>query len=173
MKLYTFSYAGQHRIGAESNGQLIDLPAAYSAMQDVRGGKARAPTALPSEMLTFLRLGDSALNVARDIVAFMQKRPALPVGVRATYLLDQVKVLAPIRPGKILCSGINYKGHAQENPGAKMPTEPFFFSKLPSAVIGPNEPIVHPAASQQLDYEVEFAVVIGRKMRNTPEAGVM
>ena len=47
---------------------------------------------------------------------------------------------APVRPGKVLCSGINYKGHAEENPNAKMPTEPFFFAKLPTSVVGPGTP---------------------------------
>jgi 2-keto-4-pentenoate hydratase/2-oxohepta-3-ene-1,7-dioic acid hydratase in catechol pathway len=51
------------------------------------------------------------------------------------------RLLAPIpRPGKILCSGINYASHKEENPDAVFPDEPFFFSKLPSAVIGPGEP---------------------------------
>ena len=45
------------------------------------------------------------------------------------------RLLAPIRPGKILCSGINYASHAEENPDAKMPEEPFFFSKLPSCLL--------------------------------------
>lgn len=174
MKLYTFSHFGQQHIGAALKGQIVDLAAAYGAMRNIRGAKPGAPPALPPDMLSFLRLGDSALAAASDTLAFMDKRPALPVGVRVTYLLDEVKILAPIlRPGKILCSGINYKGHADENPGAKMPSEPFFFSKLPSAVIAPNEPIVRPKASQQVDYEVEFAVVIGKTMKNTPEPEVM
>ncbi len=171
MRLYTFSHQGRPRVGAELKGQLVDLCAASDALATVRGSKREA---LPADMLSFLRLGEPALNAARDALAFVAKRPALPVGIQVTYSLEVVKVLAPIpRPGKILCSGINYKGHADENPGAKMPTEPFFFSKLPSAVIGPNEPIVHPPATQQLDYEVEFAVVIGKAMKNTPEADVM
>jgi 2,4-didehydro-3-deoxy-L-rhamnonate hydrolase len=171
MRLYTFSYGGYQRVGAELKGQIVDLIAAHSAMLAVRGGKSNV---LPADMLSFLRLGEPALAAARDTLGFMTKRPALPVGTRVTYLMEDVKILPPVpRPGKILCSGINYKGHADENPGAKMPTEPFFFSKLPSAVIGPKEPIVHPKATQQLDYEVEFAVVIGKRMKNTPEAEVM
>lgn len=75
------------------------------------------------------------------------------------------RLLAPIRPGKTLCSGINYASHADENPGAKMPEEPFFFSKLPSAVIGPGAPIVIPRAQTLTDYEVELAMVIGRSGR--------
>jgi 2-keto-4-pentenoate hydratase/2-oxohepta-3-ene-1,7-dioic acid hydratase in catechol pathway len=70
--------------------------------------------------------------------------------------------LAPIaRPGKILCSGVNYASHKDENPDAVFPEEPFFFSKLPSAVIGPGESIVIPRPETQADYEVELAVVIG------------
>jgi 2-keto-4-pentenoate hydratase/2-oxohepta-3-ene-1,7-dioic acid hydratase in catechol pathway len=77
--------------------------------------------------------------------------------------------LAPLRPGKILCSGINYASHAEENPGATMPEEPFFFSKLPSAVIGPGAPIVVPRESTLTDYEVELAVVVGRGGRRIRE----
>jgi 2-keto-4-pentenoate hydratase/2-oxohepta-3-ene-1,7-dioic acid hydratase in catechol pathway len=83
--------------------------------------------------------------------------------------LDAVQLLAPIhRPGKILGSGINYAGHKQENPGAVMPTAPGYFAKLPSAVIGPGEPIVLPYPAAQVDYEVELAVVIGRPARGVP-----
>ncbi len=76
------------------------------------------------------------------------------------------RLLAPIpRPGKILCSGVNYASHSEENPEAVMPTEPFFFSKLPSAVIGPGEAIVIPSPETKTDYEVELAMVIGRTAR--------
>ena len=78
-------------------------------------------------------------------------------------------LLAPLRPGKILCSGVNYASHADENPNAVMPTEPFFFSKLPSAVIGPGEPIRIPRPTTQTDYEVELAMVIGRGGHRIPE----
>ncbi len=174
MKLFTFEISQCPRLGAQCGSQLVDLPVAYAAMLAARGPKPGTLNALPADMLTFLRLGEPAMAAARDTVAFMAKRPALPVGQRATYLFDEVKLLAPIpRPGKILCSGINYRGHLRENPGAKMPTEPFFFSKLPSAIIGPGVPIVHPKGTRQLDYEVEFAVVIGRTMRRTQECDVM
>lgn len=78
-------------------------------------------------------------------------------------------VLAPLRPGKILCSGVNYASHADENPDAVMPTEPFFFSKLPSAVIGPGEPIRIPRETTLADYEVELAMVIGTRGYRIPE----
>jgi 2,4-diketo-3-deoxy-L-fuconate hydrolase len=78
-------------------------------------------------------------------------------------------LLAPIRPGKILCSGVNYASHADENPNATMPEEPFFFSKLPSAVIGPGQPIRIPRATTLTDYEVELAMVVGVRGYRIPE----
>jgi 2-keto-4-pentenoate hydratase/2-oxohepta-3-ene-1,7-dioic acid hydratase in catechol pathway len=75
------------------------------------------------------------------------------------------RLLAPLRPGKILCSGVNYASHSDENPDAVMPAEPFFFSKLPSAVVGPGEPIVIPRPETKTDYEVELAMVIGGRAR--------
>jgi 2,4-diketo-3-deoxy-L-fuconate hydrolase len=84
------------------------------------------------------------------------------------------RMLAPIaRPGKILCSGINYASHKEENPDAVFPDEPFFFSKLPSAVTGPGEPIVIPRPATQTDYEVELALVVGRPARRVREADAL
>jgi 2-keto-4-pentenoate hydratase/2-oxohepta-3-ene-1,7-dioic acid hydratase in catechol pathway len=174
MKLYTFEIHGRHRLGAEWKGQMIDLETAWNAAIRARGLPPGTAAALPSDMLSFLRGGQPVFAAAREGMAFMAKRPALPVGEQALYPFSEIKLRAPVpRPGKILCSGINYRGHKEENPKATLPTEPFFFSKLPSAVIGPGEPIVHPRETQQLDYEVEFAVVIGRRMKNTPEGEVM
>jgi 2-keto-4-pentenoate hydratase/2-oxohepta-3-ene-1,7-dioic acid hydratase in catechol pathway len=174
MKLYTFEVTRQRRIGIECKGQLVDLPAAYAAMLSATPPKPDRLLSLPDDMPSFLRLGEPAIRAARETLTWVGKRPPMPVGERATYLFDEVKVLAPIpRPGKILCSGINYRAHMEENPGAKLPTEPFFFSKLPSAVIGPGEPIVHPRQTKQLDYEVEFAVVMGRTIKNMREEEVM
>jgi 2,4-didehydro-3-deoxy-L-rhamnonate hydrolase len=76
--------------------------------------------------------------------------------------LEPDGLLAPLRPGKMLFCGVNYPDHADENPDAVMPSEPFFFSKLPSAVVGPGEPIRIPSPETHADYEVELAVVIGR-----------
>ncbi len=86
----------------------------------------------------------------------------------------EVTLLAPIpRPGKVLCSGINYRSHATENPNAVMPEEPFFFAKLPSSVVGDGAAITQPRRSRQVDYEVEFCAVIGRTLHRADEAEVM
>lgn len=77
------------------------------------------------------------------------------------------RLLAPLpRPGKIFGSGINYAAHKEENPDADMPVEPGFFAKFASSVCGPGDPILLPAPSSHVDYEVELAVVIGRPGRD-------
>jgi len=175
MKLYTFSAdaRGLRRLGVEREGQMIDLPVAYAAMVEAQGPKAGMPRLLPPDMAGFIRMGAPALAAAGAVIEFLRKRPAVPVGDPLTYLFESVKIEAPLRPGKILCSGINYRNHQEENPDAKMPEEPFFFAKMPSAVIGPGAPIRKPRQTQQLDYEVEFAVVIGKRMQAAPESEVM
>jgi 2,4-diketo-3-deoxy-L-fuconate hydrolase len=87
--------------------------------------------------------------------------------------VEDARILAPLRPGKILCSGINYASHKEENPDAVMPEEPFFFSKLPSSVIGPGEPIRIPAEDTNTDYEVELSLVIGRTAKRVSEADAL
>lgn len=89
------------------------------------------------------------------------------------HALATVRLLAPLRPGKVLCSGINYKAHATENPNAKMPEEPFFFAKLPSSVVGPDVPVARHPRVTQMDYEVEFAAVIGAPLHQATETEVM
>src|SRR4026207_2087683 len=72
-----------------------------------------------------------------------------------------MKILAPVRPSKIVCVGRNYREHAAEL-GNKMPEEPLLFLKAPSAIIATGEEIELPAASQQVEHEGELGVVIGR-----------
>jgi 2,4-diketo-3-deoxy-L-fuconate hydrolase len=64
------------------------------------------------------------------------------------------------RPGKIVCVGLNYSDHAEEQ-GAELPTEPLLFAKWPSSFIGPGEAIVIPPIVTKCDYEAELGVVIG------------
>lgn len=72
---------------------------------------------------------------------------------------------APIaRPSKIICIGLNYRGHALET-GAAIPTEPVVFMKATTALSGPNDDVVLPRGSTKADWEVELAVVIGRRAK--------
>lgn len=80
---------------------------------------------------------------------------------------DIAKVLAPLEPGVILCSGMNYRKHAAEI-GAKEPAKPVLFIKTASCVQNPGDPILIPTTlpSDEVDYECELAVVIGKMARN-------
>ena len=73
---------------------------------------------------------------------------------------------APVpRPGKIICIGLNYRDHAAES-NMPIPEKPVMFSKFSNCVIAPGEPVVLPSTSQQVDYEAELAVVIGRRAKH-------
>jgi 2,4-diketo-3-deoxy-L-fuconate hydrolase len=170
MKLYTFEVAGGRHLGAEYAGRLVDLGAAHAALRDAIGGEAAA---LPTDMLAFIQAGPAALTAAAQAIAFAAEQGAA-ASQRLAYSFDQVRLRAPIaNPGKMLCSGVNYLGHKEENPSAVLPENPGFFVKLSSAIIGPGEPIVLPKVSDEVDYEVEFAVVIGRRLRKASEAEAM
>lgn len=104
------------------------------------------------------------LEGGRDYLAFAQQVAARPEAVK--YPCDQAKLYAPVHdPRKIVCIGLNYKDHAAES-GAPIPKEPILFSKFPTALIGHNEAIVLPPVSQEVDYEAELVIVIGRRGRN-------
>lgn len=74
------------------------------------------------------------------------------------------------RPSKIVCVGRNYAEHAKEL-GNELPKAPLLFFKPPSALVGVGAPIVLPAASQQVEYEAEIGVVVGRVLRNVDAEG--
>lgn len=96
-------------------------------------------------------------------VDFNFEPSAVPETV-TSFPLDEVKLLAPVVPSKIVCVGRNYREHAAEL-GNKMPDEPLLFLKAPSAVIASGEKIELPPASQQVEHEGELGVVIGRIAR--------
>ena len=113
-------------------------------------------------MLQFLNAGEAALALAKNAVASAHKRHLLPEA--------NVTLLAPVpRPGKIICLGHNYYDHMGKD--RTEPAEhPTFFCKTVNTVIGPGQAIVIPRASQQVDYEAELAVVIGKRARHvTPD----
>jgi len=82
--------------------------------------------------------------------------------------IDDVKLMAPVTPGKIICVGRNYAEHAAEL-GNEVPPEPLIFLKPPSSVIGPDEPVIYPSISERVDHEGELALVIGQRCRHLAE----
>ncbi len=128
--------------------------------------RARAPE-IPNDLVAFLERGSlaqarAALALGRRLVKEGKARDlAVP--------LAKVSLLAPIpRPRRnIFCMGRNYAEHAKES-GGSVPSVPVFFTKPPTCVVGPGAPVVHHKVTQKLDYEVELAVVIGKRGRDIP-----
>ncbi|KOV86923.1 2-hydroxyhepta-2,4-diene-1,7-dioate isomerase [Streptomyces sp. NRRL WC-3618] len=99
-------------------------------------------------------------------------RAALTAGELPELDPDGLRIGAPVaRPGKIVCVGLNYRDHAAET-GAAIPARPVVFMKDPGTVVGPYDQVLIPRGSAKTDWEVELAVVIGRRARylDGPEA---
>lgn len=148
MKLVTFIHNGQVRLGAlhtDEHGEwVIDFN--------------RLNSRLPSDMLGFLQAGPEVRPLAEKSLA--TAAPEQWLARRAVILKAPL-----LHPGKIIGIGQNYLEHARES-GASAPPYPIIFAKFANTIIGPGEPIIIPAAVSQPDYEVELAVVMGRRGRN-------
>ena len=161
MRLVTYraSVEAEARLGAIVGDAVVDL---------ARFGAARG-CALPSTMLEFIDLGPAAVQAASALLA--DAGGAFPIG--CAQPLANVRLLPPIpRPRKnVFGIGLNYTEHVAESAASldtspELPREPVIFSKPPTSVIGPDEPIVHDASiTQQLDWEVELAAIIGTRAK--------
>lgn len=128
----------------------------------VRVGDGVVPTKY-LDMIELLTDGDAGLAHARE---------SRDMGAESAIQPD--RILAPVpRPQKILGSGPNFLKHLEEEPGAILTDEQFFFSKLPSTVIGPGEPIEILRPDLQIDFEVELGIVIGKEARFVSEADAL
>ncbi len=144
MRLLTFTQGGKTRIGAQIDEEVVDFSVA-------------APD-LPTEMVVFLESGEEAMAKAKAGVQSGKGRIAF----------SEVRLEAPIlRPPKILAIGLNYAGHAAENK-IDPPPVPLVFNKQSLSSNGPYDPIHKPAESDQLDYEGELAIVVGKRCRRVP-----
>ncbi|MCT4535487.1 fumarylacetoacetate hydrolase family protein [Halodesulfovibrio sp.] len=86
------------------------------------------------------------------------------IGVTERFRLEEAQLLPLVNPSKVVCVGLNYKGHAAEL-GMPLPEEPMFFLKPPSSIINTGQPIYIPPQSTRVDYEAELAIIIGRETR--------
>ncbi|XP_056425186.1 fumarylacetoacetate hydrolase domain-containing protein 2 isoform X2 [Hyla sarda] len=141
--------AGQ-RIGLELEGEkVIDLTAFHPS--------------LPCRMREFLEGGEETLQIAKR---------ALDSG-QHILSRSQLSILSPItNPEKVICVGMNYVDHCLEQ-NVPVPKEPIIFSKFSSSIVGPYDSIVLPAESQEVDWEVELAFIIGKRGKNIKEQDAM
>jgi acylpyruvate hydrolase len=153
MKLITFELQGQTRCGAVEGR--LDEPA--GAVVDLHAADSRIPT----DLVEMLRGGSDLQDLAEQAVTATAPEQRLRV--------ENLHLLAPVpHPGKIICIGLNYRDHAAEA-NLPIPAEPVVFAKLGNTVNGPYDPIVLPRSTEQIDYEGELGVVIGRRCRGASE----
>ncbi len=188
MKLGTYMPKGaqtpQTGICAILGDELVDLNYAYAKYLREVDGELRAYEIahgrIPRDMIGFLQGGERAIKAAQQTLEYVQSRPELTglSGERLRYRLADVKLLSPIpRPGKILAAGKNYADHAKEGAKAGAGTSelrpfPGGFVKIPEVVIGPDDPVELAHVTTQLDYEVELALIIGKRCRYVPKEKV-
>ena len=166
MKLVTYIRQEVPRLGAIINGHVVDLEQATKVFQSETDNTPFL-TEFPHEMLALLRSDDETWQM---LAATLNWAESIPETVKPFfYPLDKVQLTAPLpNPSKIVCVGLNYHDHCREQ-GTEVPQRPLLFAKFPSTIIGPDDDITWPAnLTQQVDYEAELAVVIGRQGRNIP-----
>jgi 2-keto-4-pentenoate hydratase/2-oxohepta-3-ene-1,7-dioic acid hydratase in catechol pathway len=147
MKIATFEVAGRVTCGVVRDGGVVDAGA---------------------------RLGDQCPDVKALLAAGeLGRLEELAKAPTTDYALTDIKLLKPIvRPGKIVCVGINYPDrNAEYKDGSSLPKYPSIFVRFPASLVAHEEFLLRPPESQQLDYEGEVVVVIGRRCRRLKEAG--
>ena len=143
MRLASYTVRGRPSYGAVVGDGIVDLRMRFAS---------RHPT-----LVELLR--DHALDEARGMLK----------GVRPDFPLADVTLLPPlVAPEKILCIGINYANRNQDFDDPDVPRYPSMFFRAPSSLVAHGQPLVRPKVSEQLDYEGEIALVIGREGRHVP-----
>jgi len=119
-----------------------------------------------------VKYGLLAENIIRGIrgspFAHLKRLGSPPTLDGSTYKLEEVRLLAPCLPSKIVCLGLNYRSHVEETK-LSMPSVPLIFLKPSTAVIGPDDKIILPRGWKRIDYEGELGVVISKKAKDIPE----
>jgi len=171
MKLVSFTANNRRSIGVLLERKIIDLIAVYTERHDELSSDAGCIDS--PDMVQFLSQGEEAIETARQIVSFVESKISDKHAKKSEmncllFDLNAVKLHAPVsNPQKIVCLGLNYSDHAKEA-GKPEPKEPLLFSKPPTAIADPEQPIIYPEISKKVDYEVELALIIGKKGKDIP-----
>lgn len=155
MKLVTFEADGKKKVGAVRENHVVCLN-----------------EVLNQPDLTMFQLVEKGLDYVKEIEGHVGSADGEP-DHRTVFQLDEVVLKTPLEnPGKVVCVGNNYMDHCREQ-NVEPPEKPLIFSKWSSCVIGPNEPIVLPEESKQVDYEAELGAVIGKSGKNIEQASAL
>jgi 2-keto-4-pentenoate hydratase/2-oxohepta-3-ene-1,7-dioic acid hydratase in catechol pathway len=149
LKLAHYLKAGQTEVGIVEGDRIVDFERLLKNAGGHRG--LRTPGTI-DEILSYGLLDQLEKAWA-----------ATPVSKREYLPLASVRLQSPVlRPEKIYCAAVNYLSHGKEQKSI-MPEAPYFFTKFRNSIIGPEDPIVLPRTSKKVDWEVELAVVIGKR----------
>jgi 2-keto-4-pentenoate hydratase/2-oxohepta-3-ene-1,7-dioic acid hydratase in catechol pathway len=167
MKLLTYENQGSVSLGIEVNNFVLNLKALSATYNEVTNSTVE----LPDDMLSLIQLGEAGEKYLHSLVEWAEANADATKAFSFSY--EDVTVKAPIsNPGKVVCVGNNYMDHCREQ-NVEPPKKPMIFSKWASCIIAPDEDIVLPEDSVQVDYEAELAVVIGKKGKNISEEEAM
>jgi 2-keto-4-pentenoate hydratase/2-oxohepta-3-ene-1,7-dioic acid hydratase in catechol pathway len=165
MRLISYLDAGRPRLGARAKGSTVDLTAACSALLAERGSveaDALAATVIPPDIVAFLGGGERAMRAASEALEWAHEHPELAIGEATIELLPVIP-----RPPKIICVARNYAEHAAEAK-LELPEVPNLFIRFPRSLIAAGAPVLVPRVSEQVDWEAELAVVIGKPGKHIP-----
>ncbi|MFD2044669.1 fumarylacetoacetate hydrolase family protein [Ornithinibacillus salinisoli] len=164
MKFLTFQLKNESsKVGIFYQEKVLDLPKLTELFQQATNKDVPYITNLDS----LVHLNEEVMPVIRDIYEWAKENEKEVA--EATYSLDEITIQAPVStPGKVVCVGNNYMDHCIEQ-NVEPPKKPMIFSKWASCIVGPGEAIELPQDSEQVDYEAELVVVIGKKGKNITE----
>jgi 2-keto-4-pentenoate hydratase/2-oxohepta-3-ene-1,7-dioic acid hydratase in catechol pathway len=161
----------------EGNGELIDATTGYACVLDDQGDSTPvelAETIVPPDMLAFLRRGDRAIEAARETASFVSETDieAGPNGAQVVFASDEIRLLSPIPRPNSLRDCMAFEEHVENSLGEEIPDVwheiPVYYKGNPDSVVGTGTAIEWPSYTDQLDYELELAAVIGREGRDIP-----
>lgn len=173
MKLVTFELPGHprpvRRVGAATASGIVDLAQAYTLSLAGRTERAEqvAEAILPSDMVQVIEGGDLAMEAMHEALRFVER-----AGAEECVLAEsQVRLRACVPRPRTIRDFMTFESHAAGGPWPKPPDAwyemPVYYKGNPDSVIGPGDPIRWPTRlTQQLDFELEFAAIVGRSGRN-------
>lgn len=179
MRLVTFvePYYRQERLGFwVGESDVVDANFAYAKMLKDQGEDYPdrfAQAFVPPSLIELLRGGKKSMSAAREALDYVEKsslsRVAGPEGEIATFKFSEIEIKAPLpSPGKIIHTAGNFREHAKEGEDSKweFPMPHWIsFLKSPSSIVGHESKVIHPRYTKMLDYEIELAIIIGKKSK--------
>jgi 2-keto-4-pentenoate hydratase/2-oxohepta-3-ene-1,7-dioic acid hydratase in catechol pathway len=175
LKLLSFEFHSEQKLGALDDQLIIDLGRAHELfLSEIPAMQTNVPVRFPQRIIDLLELGEELRTYASKLTDhvhnLLPERSSELKQQRVLLDAADVHILPPVPiPPKIVCLGLNYRDHAEEA-HVPMPGRPLLFSKPSSAIIGPEDFVVYPKISTQVDYEVELAAIIGKRGKDVAES---